>query len=222
MKLPQLLSVCIAGLLCAAQAQAQSALSGDLGTTGVGVHLSLPVQGNLNARFGVNYLNYSYNSHTTDVDYDFKLKLRTFDALLDFFPMDGGFRLSAGLVYNGNKIDAHGKPNSNGSYTINGNTYLASTAGTIDGKIDFRKAAPYLGIGWGNPVKQAGWGISGDLGVLLQGSPSTSLLNTDCTAPAPICTRLAGDVATENATLADKAHDFKAYPVLRVGASYRF
>lgn len=222
MKIKLVMSGLIVGLLGASYAQAQVGVSGDLGTTGLGVHLSVPVQPNLNARFGLNYLNYSYDTNTSNVNYDFKLKLQTFDALLDYFPMDGGFRVSTGLVYNGNKIDAKAKRNSNGTYTLNGTTYSAATAGNINGNIDFRKIAPYLGIGWGNAVKDSGWGFSTDLGVLFQGSPNTSLTNSGCTAPAAVCAQLASDLAAENRSLSDKVHSFRAYPVLRVGVNYRF
>ncbi|MFC5475364.1 hypothetical protein [Paraherbaspirillum soli] len=198
-------------------------ITADLGTTGMGFHVTVPVQSSLNARFGLNYLSYSYDGSTSDLDYKFKLNLNTFDALLDWFPMDNGFRISSGLVYNNNKITANAKPNQIGTYTINGNTYSAANAGQVDGKIDFRKIAPYVGIGWGNAVaKDKGWGFSSDLGVLFQGGARTSLNNSGCTADAATCARLASDVNAENVTLQDKVHNYKAYPVLRVGVSYRF
>jgi len=222
MKIKLIVSALIVGLLGAGYAQAEVAVTGDLGSTGLGAHISVPIQPNLNARFGLNYLNYSYSSSTTDVDYDYKLKLNTFDALLDYFPMDGGFRVSTGIVYNGNKIDVVGKPTATGTYTLNGNTYTAANAGTINGNIDFRKVAPYLGIGWGNANKEKGWGFSGDLGVLFQGSPNTTLTNSGCTATAALCSQLASDVAVEQVKLADDVSSFKAYPVLRVGISHRF
>lgn len=204
-------------------AHAQVGVTGSVGTTGVGLHVSVPVAQQLNARFGVNGLGYSHDGSTSDVDYDFKLKMRTVDALLDYFPMNGGFRLSGGIVYNGNKIDANGRPNATGTYTLNGRTYAAATVGTLNGQIDFRNIAPYLGIGWGNAVaKEKGWGFSADLGVLFQGSPRTSLSNTGCTAPAPVCAQIASDVAAENRSLQDEAKDFKAFPVVRVGVSYKF
>jgi hypothetical protein len=212
----------ISSALVVSGAQAATAVTADVGTTGLGLHLTVPVKDNLNARFGVNGLNYSYTGSTSNVDYDFKLKERTFDALLDFYPAANDFRISGGLVYNGNKVDATGKPNGAGNYTINGNTYTASSAGTLNGHADFRSLAPYLGIGYGNPVKKAGWNLSADLGVLFQGSPSTSLTNSGCTADAATCGALATDVAAENARLADKASNLRYFPVVRVGISRSF
>lgn len=212
----------LTGLLAAGAASAQVAATAELGTTGIGAHLSVPVTPNLNARFGLNALNYSYNTTESNVDYDFKLKLQTFDALLDWFPGNNQFRVSGGLVYNGNKIDATAKPSAGGTYTINDKTYSSASAGVINGNIDFRKLAPYLGIGWGNALaKDKGWGFSADLGVLFQGSPKTSLTNSGCTAPVD-CNQLAADVAAENTKLADAVSSFKAYPVVRVGVSYKF
>lgn len=214
----------IVGFTAAGVSQAQVALTASAGTTGLGLHLSTPIQQNLNARFGVNGFNHSFSGNTSDVDYDFKLKVNTFDALLDFYPGASDFRLTAGLAYNNNKVDAHGVSNNQGTYTINGQTYNAANLGSLDGKVEFRKIAPYLGIGYGNALAvQKGWSFSTDLGVYFQGSPSTSLRNSNCTLPtAAQCTLLATNVDAENARLTDKVKDYKYYPVLRVGVSYRF
>jgi len=214
----------LAGAASMSAAAADFGLSVEAGTTGLGIHAVVPVQKQLNARIGTSLLNYSFDGSTSNVDYDFKLKLKTLDALLDWYPADGAFRFTGGVVYNGNKITANGRPTAAGTYTLNGNTYTAASAGTLNGQVDFRNFAPYLGIGWGNAVAgdKAGFGFNADLGVLFQGSPRTSLANNGCTAPAPVCTQLAADVAAENVRLRDEVKDFKAYPVLRVGVSYRF
>ncbi|HEY0844592.1 MAG TPA: hypothetical protein VGE12_04465 [Noviherbaspirillum sp.] len=213
----------LAGLSIAGAANAQVGVTGSLGTTGLGAHVSIPVMPQLNARFGVNALRYNYDGSTSDLDYDFKLKLRTFDALLDYYPQGTGFRITGGVVFNGNKVDAVGRPTAAGTYTLNGRTYSAASAGTLDGRIDFRNLAPYLGVGWGSALAQEkGWKFAADLGVMFQGSPRTSLTNVGCTAPAPVCTQLAADVAAENLRLNDEADDIKFYPVLRLGASYSF
>ncbi|HZW23352.1 hypothetical protein [Noviherbaspirillum sp.] len=214
----------LAGAASMSAAAADIGLSVEAGTTGLGIHAVVPVQKQLNARIGTSLLNYSFDGSTSNVDYDFKLKLKTLDALLDWYPAGGAFRFTGGVVYNGNKITANGRPTAAGTYTLNGNTYTAASAGTLNGQVDFRNFAPYLGIGWGNAVAgdKAGFGFNADLGVLLQGSPRTSLANNGCTAPAPVCAQLAADVAAENVRLRDEVKDFKAYPVLRVGVSYRF
>jgi hypothetical protein len=214
----------LAGLMASTGAHADIGVTGEIGTTGTGFHASMPLRPNLNARFGLGYLGYSYSGRTSDMDYELKLKANTYDALLDWYPMEqSSFRLTTGLAYNGNKIDVRAKSNMAGSYTIQGNTYTAASAGNVTGKVDFNKVAPYLGIGWGRPSnKEKGWSFSTDVGVLFQGSPKTSLTHTGCVAPAPVCSQFTSDVARENAALRDAAGKFKVYPVLRIGLSYKF
>lgn len=209
-------------LFAAGAAHAEVGLTASVGTTGVGAHLSFPVQANLNARIGVNAAHYNFDDKSGTVDYDYKMKLQTVDILADWFPMGGSFRVSGGVVYNGNKFEAKGKPAASGGYVVNGTNY-ANGAGTIDGKVDFHKAAPYLGIGWGNAVaKDSGWGFSSDLGVLFQGSPKSSLVSTNCTLATAVCSKLATDLAAERKNFDDDSSSYKFYPVLRVGASYKF
>ncbi len=198
--------------------------SGDIGTTGIGFHATIPIKPNVNARVGLGYLGYSYSGHTSDMAYDLSLKARTYDALLDWYPnKDSSFRLTAGIAYNGNHIDAQARPTASGSYTIQGNTYDAASVGKVTGKVSFNKFAPYLGIGWGRPkTDRKGWSFATDVGVLLQGSPKTSLTSSGCTAPAAMCSQFSSDVAKENAALRDEVSKFKVYPVLRIGLNYRF
>ena len=222
MKLIKYVTALVVALAANAAQAGDLAATIDLGTTGLGLHLTAPLSAQVNARVGLNYANYSSDGNTSDVDYDFKLKLATVDALLDYHPASGAFRLSAGVIHNGNSVDVNARPNANGSYTINGRTYSAATVGQMKGDVEFRKLAPYLGIGWGNAVQTAGWSFATDLGVAFQGKPKTRLVSTGCSAAAALCTAFANDVANENAKLADEVKNLKFYPVLRVGVSYRF
>jgi hypothetical protein len=199
-------------------------VSASVGTTGIGAHISVPVADKISTRFGVNAFNYSYDGSTSNVNYDFKLKMRTVDALLDYYPFDSGFRLSGGAIYNGNEITATGKPQAGATYTLNGRTYTASDVGQLNGTVDFRRIAPYLGLGWGTPTTSAktGFAFTADLGVMFQGRPETTLTNTGCQATTAFCQQLAADVAAEDVRLREEAKDFKFYPVVRVGVSYRF
>lgn len=213
----------IAGLMTTT-AQAEVDVAGAVGTTGIGFHASTPITPSLNARFGLGYLDYNTSGNTRDMDYDLDLKANTYDALLDWYPKaDSTFRITGGLSYNGNKIDVHARPNPAGAYTIQGNTYSAADVGSVTGKVDFNKVAPYLGIGWGRPsTKEKGWSFSSDIGVLFMGTPKTRLAASGCSAPAAVCNQLASDIARENSALAEEVRKFKLYPVVRIGINYKF
>jgi hypothetical protein len=203
-------------------AKAQVGVSGEIGSTGVGVHVSYPILSSLNVRAGLNNFNFSYSNNTNDVSYDLKFKLNTADVLLDYFPFEGQFHITAGFANNGNKVDVHAQPKANGTYVLNGTTYSTSQVGQLDGVVEFNKTTPYLGVGWGNTSKDAGFGFTSDLGVLFQGRPKTSLNYTGCKALTVVCTQLATDIAAEHAAFDDNISGFKAYPVLRLGVNYRF
>ena len=213
-----------AGLLLAATAHAQIAVTADVGTTGVGAHLVVPMESNLNGRFGANYFKHSFSEKDGSVDYDLKAKLQTVDILFDYFPMAGSpFRVTAGALYNGNNVSAHAKPNADGTYKLNGIVYKAADVGTLTGGVDYRKAAPYLGIGWGNPLKSASaWSFTADVGAYFQGKPNTTLTSIGCTTSSLVCNTLVTDVNAEKTSFTNDIAKYKTYPVLRVGMAYRF
>lgn len=223
MKFSTIALACAASLL-AAGAQAQVSVSADLGTTGLGVSVSVPMESNLYGRFGIHYGSLSGSEQAGNVSYDVKTKLKNIDILFDWYLFEGSkMHLTAGVVLNKNRIDAYARPNANNSYLINGVTYTAADVGTLTGRIDFRNAAPYLGIGYGNRNPEPGtWRVVGDLGVMLQGSAKTNLVSRGCVTSTAVCTQLAKDVAVERAKFAEDIDSFKVYPVLRVGMAYTF
>jgi hypothetical protein len=89
----------------------------------------------------------------------------------------------------------------------------------------FNSTAPYLGVGWGNPVaKDKTWGFVMDLGILFQGSPKvTSTVNCGAAIQGtPTCTQLKNDVATSTTKLESDSSSFKYWPVISLGLSYHF
>lgn len=213
-----------AALLACGTAHAQVGATLDLGTTGVGAHLMVPLAPALNGRLGMNYLKHELTQRSGQVDYQLDGKLQTVDALLDWYPRPGShFRLTTGVLYNGSRFDAVAEPGATESFTLNGSRYRAADVGILVGKVDFRKVAPYLGIGWGNGLAtERGWHLGGDLGAFYQGESRVTLRSVNCTALSALCQRLARDVAAEQARLADDAADYKVYPVLRASLTYRF
>lgn len=210
--------------LFASTAQAQVAITADLGTTGPGVHLVVPMETYLNGRFGVSSYSRDTDKSSAGIDYQVKTTLRTVDILFDYFPGSSALRLTAGLVYNGNKFDGTGVARADGTYSINGHSYTAADVGTLAGGVNFRRVAPYLGIGWGNPLAGAkrGWSFGGDLGAFYQGRPNASLVSHGCTTSTTVCKALATDVEAERSKFADDIGDAKVYPVARVSVAYSF
>jgi len=179
------------------------------GTTGVGADVAFNLAPTIDARVGYSALKWSHDVDTSNVSYKGDAKLSNLNALLDFHPLGPVFRLTGGVIFNDNKYEATGRPNSGGP-------------GTINAKVEAgNRAAPYLGVGWGN-VAGAGVNFYADLGVMFMGSPKATL-TADCTGlSAGQCSALQSQTASEQGALEDKLHRFKAYPVLNIGFTIGF
>jgi len=191
------------------------------GTTGVGVDFGWSLAPTLSARIGYSALDYKTTLEESDISYDTKLKLSNLSGFLDWSPL-GPFRITAGIVGNGNKADVTGTP-TGGTFTINGVPYSAAEVGTLSGSVKPGKsAAPYLGIGYGN-VAGAGVNFYFDLGVIFQGAPTASL-SASCgpATPAAQCTQIRSDVAAEQQQLQQELDKYKVFPVLSIGLTVGF
>ncbi len=188
------------------------------GTLGGGVELSTALSQRAALRLDVDGYNRTQTSTHDNIQYDMKLKLQTASLLGDWFPFANNFRVSLGAMFNGNKFTMKGQP-SGTTYTINGVTYAATEVGSFDAAVDFRKAAPYFGIGYGRPIN-SGLSLIFDLGVMSQGSPR-SKIDVTCGTTAR-CAQLQSDAAAEQSKLDDSLHKFKYYPVVSLGLAYTF
>lgn len=176
------------------------------GTTGIGADVAWSIAPTVSARLGYSALSWNKDVSTDTVRYDGKLKLSNFNTFLDFSPL-GPFRLTGGLIFNGNKYDVHGAP---------------SGGGSIDGTVKSgRSAAPYLGVGYGN-VSGMGVNFYADLGVMFQGSPKASLSANCGSLSAAACASLQSQAAAEQGRIEDKLKNFKYYPVANIGLTVGF
>jgi hypothetical protein len=195
------------------------------GTLGLGGGVGIGITDSINARIGYTTYSFDKDISDTDVDYQGKFKLGGAEALLDWHPFDGSFRLTGGLVFSRNKIEVQAKLNQ--SVTINNTVYTASDVGELSGDVKFKSTVPYLGIGWGNVVgKEGNFHFVADIGVEFQGSPDVNLHGSCTSAFATSnpteCAQLTSDVAQEEKDLNDKVSDYKWWPVLSIGVAYRF
>lgn len=219
----KLMRACLftAAALCVAGSAQAAGVGLRAGTTGIGADVGFGLAPTLSARVGYSGLSFSTTVDATDVSYDAKLRLSNVNLLLDWSPL-GPFRLTGGLIVNDNKTDVTGQP-SGGSYTINGITYPAAAIGSLGGTVKAgNRAAPYLGIGYGN-VSGLGVNVYFDLGIMFQGTPSASLSVTCGSAlNAAQCNQLRSDVAAEQVRLQNEITRFKYYPVANIGVTIGF
>lgn len=193
-----------------------------IGTPGIGLELG----GHVTERFGIRGLvnggSLSYDYDESGIRYEGKFRFGTGFLLADWHPNSSGFRVSGGLAYNNQRFEGTARPGS-GTVNINGTNYSAAQVGSLDGRVRFSKASPYLGVGWGlAPSAGSRLYFSADLGVMYQ-RPNATLTGTCGSAlPAGVCTQLQSDIRAEEAELRDAAADFRFYPVLSVGFGLRF
>jgi hypothetical protein len=207
-----------------ASSRSGAGVVGKVGTLGYGVELVVGLTDSFSARIGYNdsfNSSYTYNATEGSVNYDLNLEPRTVSVLGDWYPFEGGFRASGGLMYNDNQITMNGLP-TGGNYVINGQTYSSVEIGDVQGAVTFANFAPYIGIGWGNPVqKDKGWGVVMDVGALYQGSPKINLTAT-CKLGAGNCGTLPNDLEQESRSLESDLSRYKWWPVASIGISYQW
>ncbi len=198
------------------------------GTLGAGMEASLPLgggggPGRFAARFGFQAFAYSSQSQKDNVQYKTTMHLASAHALVDWYPWRHGFRLSAGLLYNGNRISIEARP-SGGNFEFNNRIYPVTSVSQVDGEVVFNRIAPYIGVGWDweDPARSA-FSVAVEAGVMYHGTPRADL-RAECgpLLTAPQCAVLRSDVEAEEDQLNEDLRDLKWYPVVTASGSYRF
>jgi len=203
-----------AGLLLSSAVHATDiGVGAKVGTLGLGAEMTVGITDTLNGRLGLNSYKYETSGTEGDVRYDIDLKLQTTALLMDWHPSGGGFRVTAGYMFNSNKLDLNSKAAD--SYTIGNKTYTADI--DLRGRVSF-KNAPYVGIGWGNAAKGSGFGFNAELGVIYQGSPKVRLSGT-CNGN---CDGFEDELRVEERKAQDDLKNYKWYPQVAIGVSYTF
>ncbi len=193
------------------------------GTLGLGGGVGVGVTDSIRLRAGYTTYKYSKDKSESDVDYHGDMTVGGGEAMVDWHPFNGTFRLTGGLTFNRNKATLDAKP-TGGTYTLNDVTYTAAEIGALDGNVSFQSTAPYFGVGWGDVVDKAGnFSFIADIGVLFQGSPDVKLNATCGTGvDAATCAEIQSNTAAEEKILSDDLSSLKYWPVISLGVAYRF
>lgn len=194
------------------------ALGFKAGTLGIGGELTTNLAPDVHLDASILWLELGFDMEIDDIDYDVDLELFNPLVKLDWYPSGGDFRISAGVLFNGTDIDL--EATSADPIEIGDSIYDPDAIGSIEGESDFEDIAPYVGIGFGNPLaRDRGWGFTADIGVAFIGSPNVDLTITGPFADNPV---LLADLAEEEEEIEDELDKFRFYPVLALTLYYRF
>jgi len=195
-----------------------------VGTLGLGVDYSTTINKDMAFRFNINGASTSRKETIDSTKYDGDLKLLTVGALLDYYPSEGTFRLTAGAYYNANKFDLVATPSLSDSISIGDNSYTGAEIGHLNSTVEFNKIAPYIGLGWGNkPSAEKGWGFTFDLGAMYQGSAiATAEAIVNNAVSQTVKNKITTDVEQERQKIEDDMGSYTWYPVIMIGVNYTF
>ena len=186
-----------------------------ISTLGAGLEVAKGFTPTFGVRAGFNYFSYAYDATESDVSYDFELELKSFAIFADWHPFKGAFRLSGGLLINGNGLTGNAKPTA--PVDIGGTNYNLSS---IDLDISYNALAPYLGLGWDTTFgDKDNWGFAFDLGLIYSGSPEAAVTANGAG------TSVAGfeeNRKKEQQELQDDLDTLKWWPVVSAGLVYQF
>lgn len=202
------------GFAIPAHVQAQFGIGVRASTLGIGAEVSYRPSDRFGVRGGFNYFQLTKDSDVQGIAYEVTPHLENGTAIVDFFPLGGSFHVSAGVLFNHNEGRLVARLTED--VTIGNDTYTPSQVGSLAGVVDFKKTAPYAGIGFSGQGRVS---FLFDLGVGFTGTPRANLTGT---------TNLVGQQKTEfdanvlseqtqlRADIADKSY-LKYHPVLSLG-----
>ena len=192
----------------------------EVSTIGYGASVGFGFTPLFGVRLAAHTGSYSRDLHKESIAYNGKLKLSNYEALIDIYAPAGGFRLTAGVAGNNDKIDLASKPGQ--TITVNGVPYPSDAVGSVTGDVKFNKTSPYAGVGFGHkPSGGRGFGLTFDLGVLYQGSPKLAV-QAHPTNPALVPPSFYTNLEAERAKTENDIRNYKYYPVVGIGFSFGF
>ncbi len=223
----KILSVALVSALtiCSSRAESDGFGSGKwsvgmgISTLGVGADIAYKFNESFKVRGMVNYFQLSRKFNNDEVTLRAKMRLFTAGILGEWHLLRNGFRITGGLVYNGNRLNLKGTTSR--SFTINGRTYAPRDIGEANGYLNFRPIAPYLGIGYDSGhEKKTGLSFKADAGLLFQGNVRGKIDRISGLLASR--TQAVNDTKDEIVKKANKNRWLKTYPVISFGLNYKF
>lgn len=183
----------------------------------VGVRLNRTIGVRANAMLADTGLS-DIDASSDDIDFGGRLRSRSVGAMLDFYPLGGGFRVSTGFRLNGNKAVLKATPTTN--TTIGARTVTPVQVGTLRASYRVRDWAPAVTVGYaGDIAPRLTLGV--EAGAVYHGAPRITALRSQggTLSDDP---GFAADLETERMLIQNDIGDYKFYPVVQASLALRF
>ena len=187
------------------------------GTLGIGPEVGFRISDHVGVRGSATFLGINGNYDSDDIEYDGKIKLKSFGAMLDVYPMGGHFRISGGARINKSYVRLDAVPTQN--VEVGDGEYTPAQIGTLRGRAEVKNFAPALTLGWSGSNRK-GFMFGFDAGVLFQGSIKVREFTASGSLASNATFR--ADLERERQSLQDDVNDYKIYPVAQLSIGYRF
>jgi hypothetical protein len=196
------------------------------GTLGAGAQLRFPLGDALAFRLeGHAWDHEDDRREAGHLTYDAEAHWRNAAAILDWHPGGRPFRVSGGVLFNGNEVEGVSVPDADGTYLIGRTRVPAALVGHLEATADFDSVAPYAGLGFAGGGGRVRVGL--DLGAVFQGEPDTELV-ARVPADSPIHD-VPGAIELLNQLVEEEERELEAdaarydiYPVVALSLGIRF
>lgn len=209
--------------LCSNYAAASSwFVSPQISTLGASAQVGYRTDYDFSVRAAWNQLDLRKSFDVNRVKYQSDIKLKSMGLLLDYYPMNNGFHITAGLYRNQNEIRANGYVDGDVPVQFGGHTFRIDgrTLGDVKAKVAYAPIAPYLGVGYHN-VTERGFSFATDVGVLYQGN-ARATVEPPSRIPNSNNPRVKEGMDRQKNDLESKANKARWYPVVSMGVTYTF
>lgn len=193
-----------------------------IGTQGLSAQVGYRSDHDFSVRAAWNQFGFDKSFTVDNVKYDSDIRLKSLGLLFDYYPLDNGFHMTAGLYRNDNRISASGVIDQMFSHRV-GNHVIqvdGKQLGKSSAKVEYAPVAPYLGIGYHNVVKE-GFSFAADIGVLYQGNARVSVEPPEGVRNLNI-QQVKDRTQQQKHEIEKMANKVRWYPVVSLGVAYTF
>jgi len=205
-------------------------------TLGGGVDISRALGGHFALRGSVNLVDFAFPFSIDGVTYDSQFNFRSGGVSLDWFPRHGGLRISPGVLYLKNNLSAISGVPPGKYFELGEQGFINSVDDPLNGTAGVvfpRRVAPMITFGFRNLLFRKDEG-SGRLSFPVEfGAAYSGAAKIDVTLNGTACTLDGCFTFAQNAEAQDslkaeikklnnRLDNFPIYPIVSMGATYRF